>query len=628
MITPAFELSQDPDFLTIIIKVPYARASEFDLYFEGEDFKFYAKPYFLRQVVEAFKKLCISFFAHRLTLPGRIVEDGREKASYNTDEGIRTFTIRLPKKSPGQHFEGLDMLTSLLAPKKSRSAKHLVEEIAATAELSEEEEEEFDWEIEQTPYKETAESTLPLQYRYGFGNLRSGVFQRLQDEFSDVIDIKDPDQTPVDERRRKRLAAEAAKFDPDHYLADFFEDEAIQHVLKYKPWWVDAHKKMLALQGESLRKHDSHTFVVFSEEEREQLRKFTNKSYLLDKRSRHRVYLGLIDILLAYCYEICVNEGDKNVESSWNVRKLSATLCWLECFSSVHDVLVSFGRRVLCYPLHRHFRLVTRACNDTVMILQLGKAAVLKCLLDIHKIFRENDPAYILNDLFITDYCIWIQKTKSKKLAALSESLQKTILVKSHIGFELEELEAAAVLVQEEENKLKAAGTVSKQQLPSSESETSDSEESSSTSSSETEGSDSDEQEFSTSEDEKINSLQGVLQEERTAPLIDCNGLRQGTNTSTFEVSDEKSKVSLQSASVPGKLIEELEKQMHTAIRLSEQPEELASGSCFALQEQKENHVFEPDTFSKVTTGKGNFLEVPSKANPLLFLCSTNEDGD
>lgn len=40
----------------------------------------------------------------------------------------------------------------------------------------------------------------------------------LQDELSDVIDIKNPDQTPVDERRKKRLAAEAAKFDPDHYL--------------------------------------------------------------------------------------------------------------------------------------------------------------------------------------------------------------------------------------------------------------------------------------------------------------------------------------------------------------------------------------------------------------------------
>ncbi|RMB99024.1 hypothetical protein DUI87_24570 [Hirundo rustica rustica] len=567
MITPAFELTQDPDFLTVKIRVPYARASE-------------------------------------LTLPGRIVEDGREKASYNADEG--TFTIQLPKEVPGQYFEGLDLLTSLLAPKKSRSAKPLVEEMAASAELSEENEEEFDWEMEQIPYEE---SIPPLQHPYGFGNLRSGVFQRLQDELSDVIDIKDPDQTPAKERRRKRLAAEAAKFEPDHYLADFFEDEAIKHLLKYKPWWIDAHKKMTALQGESHQEHDSPAFVVFSEEEREQMRKFTNKSYLLDKRSRHHVYLGLIDILLAYCYEICVNEGEKN------------------SFSSIHDVLVSFGRRVLCYPLYRHFELVIRAFSDTVMILQLGKAAVLKCLLDVHKIFRECDPAYILNDLFITDYCIWIQKVKSKKLAALCESLQKTTLSKSHMGLELEELEAAAVLVQEEEKALKAAGTVSKQQLLCSESETSDSEESSSTSSSETEGSDSDEQESSTSEDGEINPFQGMLQEERTAPLIDCNGLRQGTNASATEVGDGKSKVSLQSPTPPGKLVEELEMQIHSAMRLSEQPEGLATAGCVS-QEQEENPVPEPDRFSEAAAGKGNFLEVSPKPNPLLFLCSTNEDED
>lgn len=40
--------------------------------------------------------------------------------------------IQLPKESPGQYFEGLDMLTSLLAPKKSRTAKPLVEEIGMT----------------------------------------------------------------------------------------------------------------------------------------------------------------------------------------------------------------------------------------------------------------------------------------------------------------------------------------------------------------------------------------------------------------------------------------------------------------------------------------------------------------
>lgn len=50
MLTPAFDLSQDPDFLTIAIRVPYARVSEFDVYFEGVDFRFHARPYFLRRV--------------------------------------------------------------------------------------------------------------------------------------------------------------------------------------------------------------------------------------------------------------------------------------------------------------------------------------------------------------------------------------------------------------------------------------------------------------------------------------------------------------------------------------------------------------------------------------------------
>lgn len=50
------------------------------------------------------------------------------------------------------------------------------------------------------------------------------------------------------------------------------------------------------------------------------------------------------------------------------------------------------------------------ACHG--VFLCPGKACVLKCLLDIHKVFRENDPAYILNDLYITDYCVWIQRVK------------------------------------------------------------------------------------------------------------------------------------------------------------------------------------------------------------------------
>ncbi|XP_048212121.1 protein SHQ1 homolog [Perognathus longimembris pacificus] len=561
MLTPAFDLSQDPDFLTVAIRVPYARVSEFDVYFEGVDFKFYAKPYFLR-----------------LNLPGRVVENGSEQGSYDADKGI--FTIRLPKETPGQHFEGLNMLTALLAPRKPRTAKPLVEEIGASEvseEVVEDDDDEFSWDIEQTPYEEVPGSALNPQCYYGFGNLRSGVLQRLQDELSEIIDVKDPDFTPAAERRQKRLAAELAKFDPDHYLADFFEDEPIEQVLKYNPWWNDMYSKMKASLGKSKKPEDHAALVTFSEEEKYQLRKFANKSYLLDKTAQHQVYYGLIDILLAYCYETRVTEGERNVESAWNVRKLSPTLCWFETWTNVHEILVSFARRVLCYPLYRHFKLVMKACTDTAKILQLGKSAVLKCLLDIHKIFQENDPAYILNDLYISDYCVWIQKTKSKRLSTLAEALKEVSLTKAQLGLELEELEAAALLVQEEETSGKA-GRSSPGPCESSEDST---EESETEDSSEAEESDS-----STCSDgkdgalagdgphpglmEPIISLQGSSLERGLSALLLSDG-EAPENTDPQEAVISQG-LPLASSGAPGghrPLIQELGDQLSTTLQIS-----------------------------------------------------------
>lgn len=44
-----------------------------------------------------------------------------------------------------------------------------------------------------------------------------------------------------------------------------------------------------------------------------------------------------------------------------------------QTYDSVHEVLVSFGRRVLCYPLHRHFSLITAAVQDAARIFQGGE---------------------------------------------------------------------------------------------------------------------------------------------------------------------------------------------------------------------------------------------------------------
>ncbi|XP_034389481.1 protein SHQ1 homolog isoform X2 [Cyclopterus lumpus] len=420
MITPAFDLSQDPEFLILSIRVPYTRTSEFDLHVDGADFKFFAKPYFLR-----------------LSLPGRIVEDGRETAKFDIDEGL--VTLRVPKETAGEHFEGLQMLTSLLAPKGSRSARPLIEDLSTGSgegamggdDEEEDDEEDFDWQVEQEVYKESSEEELGALQKYGFGNQRCGVFARLQEELSDVTDVKNPEGTTAAERRQGRLDAEAAAFSPDHYLADLFEDDEIKGLLKFSPWW----EKL-----SPLTEQEGEAEVSFTDDEKEQLRKFANRSYLLDKTSRQQTWLSLVDVLLAYCYEARSTEGEHNT------------------YSSLQDVLASFGRRVLCYPLYRHFAMASAAVRDTTKILQSGKACVLRCLLDIHRVFRENEPAYILNDLYITDYCVWIQRVKSKKMSALAVTLQKASLRKKDLELDLEELEEAATMVAGEEEEEEEEG--------------------------------------------------------------------------------------------------------------------------------------------------------------------------
>ncbi len=45
-------------------------------------------------------------------------------------------------------------------------------------------------------------------------------------------------------------------------------------------------------------------------------------------------------------------------------------------------------------------------------ILHSGRHRLLKCLLEVQSMLIESDLRYILNDLYITDYCVWIQSSR------------------------------------------------------------------------------------------------------------------------------------------------------------------------------------------------------------------------
>nr|KAG5704890.1 hypothetical protein BaRGS_003873 [Batillaria attramentaria] len=322
MLTPRFELSQDDDFLILVIYAPFAKVSDTEFYIEGEEIRFYSKPYYLR-----------------LHLSKPVVEDHRTEAKYDVDKGC--FTAKIAKLRSGEVFEGLDMLTKLLTPPGETSAAAPGVEIAdqscgeeaalgtderistgtaCSGEGNEDEEDETEWYIEQEMPSD-GENLLTGGAKYGFACQRSGVFTKLMSEFSEILDVQDPDKLTAKEKREQRLAHEAEHFSEDHYLADLYENEEVASMLTFEPWWVGSEKCEL------------------SDEEKDQLLKLP----------------------------------------------------------------------------------------------------------------RKHDPRYIFNDLYITDYCVWIQSADTKRLKSLAEKMAETKLSKSDVGFELEELESAAELVLKEQ---------------------------------------------------------------------------------------------------------------------------------------------------------------------------------
>lgn len=97
MLTPKFEVTQDADNVLLRVYTPYIRARDVETAIADNEFRLLAKPYFLR-----------------LHFPGPLAEDEREAAQY--DIGTGWMSITLPKLTPGENFDGLDMLSRLLAP--------------------------------------------------------------------------------------------------------------------------------------------------------------------------------------------------------------------------------------------------------------------------------------------------------------------------------------------------------------------------------------------------------------------------------------------------------------------------------------------------------------------------------
>ena len=411
MLTPRFDLNQDDNFLIVTIYAPFTNISDTEIFMEDLDFRFFSKPYFLR-----------------LHLPKPIEESDLANAEYKAD--INSFVIKAPKKNSGEFFPGLDMLSELLKPKGCQNIQEPIEEFDENGELVEDIDCYFEQKISDDPTQEASTSDS-IDNSYGFGFSRSNVFNRLLEECQEILEIRDLDSKPLDERKKERKEIEENAFNEDHYLADTFEtNDELEYILKLESKWNDDTK---------LTKEDKQRMVDLGTQKKSQIK--------IEKENILSTSLGLLDILFAYCYDFRTTDWEHNSESAWAISKLCATLSCGDKYSRLDDCVIACVRRSLCFPLYRNWELSLVVWNDVCKLLKnSGKRGILKALLTIITIFLKSEGYYLYNQMYIDDYVLWCQSLSDNWLRKCLKSLQACLdkLNKDHIGLNIDKLDSYA----------------------------------------------------------------------------------------------------------------------------------------------------------------------------------------
>uniref|UniRef100_A0A094ZI25 Cyclic nucleotide-gated cation channel alpha-3 n=1 Tax=Schistosoma haematobium TaxID=6185 RepID=A0A094ZI25_SCHHA len=360
-------------------------------------------------------------------IPGSVLTD-EDTFDYELIDG--DIHVTLEKSKPGL-FKDLDLITKLLiTSSETKPSKCLIEELNDTVE--QQKCWSLDWFGDSKSISSTPEDVVLSNPTYGFSGSKSGLFQ-VESDLTHAVDLPHPDSVDVFKRSELRKVDEEKKFLVDHYLADYFESDSWIHMKNIDlPWSIN---------------NNTNSLPEFSSDERHRLITLSTRRLPLQPDNaleEKMIYLGLLDLLFAYIYDYRVREGETMSESGWNIVKLAATLSWFEVYHSLPEVVVSFYRRALTYPLVRSWRFCTLIKRDASYLLQHTntKQWCLKCLLEIREFLIAYPGYHVFAELYLNDYIVWIQtRACESNLHDLGKSLEEFKMKKDFVDLNLKQIE-------------------------------------------------------------------------------------------------------------------------------------------------------------------------------------------
>ncbi|KAH7889647.1 SHQ1 protein-domain-containing protein [Phlebopus sp. FC_14] len=448
MITPRFSCSQTADSVIVSLYCPSVRASDVEISVDDSLLIIHVSPYFLR-----------------LSFPHSVVEDDDSSAQYDPSSGY--LTVTLSKEVKNQHFADLDLLAKLLAPRPSKPPTapsiEVIDSQSTTGDIAEisqridqlvlEEEGDTlqaandDWQLPQTVPESLPHLHMSPKKYYGFLNLYTGYFMHVTHTENEVNELgPDVEACDVGDRRLRRIAHENEKWDEEHYMADYADDEHIQELIAWKdPELV------------------SDVAIVYTDAENMDMLRLPRKEYIMIAVQEEELYLTLINLLFAHAYDRRTTLQDPTPESAWTMCTLIPAFSALDpppYSSAVHDVekhggttftdaeltstVVASYRRCLAFPLYRSFQLAERCRKDVALSLSRGKRVVTRRLLEMKRVLDHHEVYYVYSKIWVDDFCVWVQAAASDDLfQQIGDRLEALTVSKAEIGWDLEQLEGA-----------------------------------------------------------------------------------------------------------------------------------------------------------------------------------------
>uniref|UniRef100_A0AAG5DIQ7 Protein SHQ1 homolog n=1 Tax=Anopheles atroparvus TaxID=41427 RepID=A0AAG5DIQ7_ANOAO len=237
-------------------------------------------------------------------------------------------------------------------------------------------------------------------FRYGFYQQYCGPL--ALETSQDLRVLSHPELYSVSDRMKMMHKAETEDFRAEHYAMDhlqFFSDN-LGLTLDSPPlapkFSADQSYRIRVIVDEKRRQADVYSSI----------------------EDHSAVLLGLVDILLAVCYDRLTNGNELNeANSHTNIQRISATLSFFVEFNSIDEVLRSFFRRSCTYPFYRTRNIAKQCvdlmltCIDTFDIREWIKHE----LMFAYDAFKTTDCA-VMNHYYVKDYICYTELSINEEL--------------------------------------------------------------------------------------------------------------------------------------------------------------------------------------------------------------------